>query len=117
MGQERISWTIHTDKRRDSDIQYLKVKGYERKYERLQVLNQIIEHTQSFRIRRLSDIDKGSDLGRLKNRAQHPDCLRRPAYVLPRKKCAHCPAVSRVPDDHPYSSAATWCRLPYQMVT
>ena len=45
----------------------LKVKGYQREHQRLQVLNEVVEHAQSLRILRLRDIDKRSNLGCLMN--------------------------------------------------
>lgn len=42
---------------------HLEVQGYQRKNESLQVLNQIIKHSQPFGISRFGDIHQGSNLG------------------------------------------------------
>lgn len=44
------------------NVTFLEMKRYEREHQRLQILNEIVENSQSFRVSRVCDIDERPDL-------------------------------------------------------
>jgi hypothetical protein len=67
---------------------YLEMQRYQRKHQRLQVLDQIIKHPEPLWIRRLCDIDKGSNFCSLHllsahtHQGQEKECAHLKGYVL-----------------------------------